>query len=256
MRLVDNRARKLTDSFCLLLLSGLLLIFSPGIIRADSSHALFAAGCDAYHAGDYGLAVKDFREATIQRPSSGGLQNLGLAQWQRGKQGLAILAWEQALWLDPLQQSARANLRFARKNAQLETPELAWYEVVSTWLPVNWWAWIAGISFWLAVGMIMLPNLLRKPKAGWHQAVAALALMLFLLSVPAHVGVQTRSHIGFVLSKDTPLRLTPTQEAQFVTRMAAGEPARMQRTRGNYILLRTSRSLGWVEREQFGLVCP
>jgi hypothetical protein len=56
-----------------------------------------------------------------------------------------------------------------------------------------------------------------------------------------------------VLQKDTPLRLTPTREAQAVTRLAAGEPARFVRTRGNYVLIRTNRTLGWVEREQFGL---
>jgi len=59
-----------------------------------------------------------------------------------------------------------------------------------------------------------------------------------------------------VITKDTPLRLTPTLEAQAVTRLAAGEPARWVRSRGNYVLIRTSRTLGWVEEGQFGLTCP
>jgi hypothetical protein len=101
--------------------------------------------------------------------------------------------------------------------------------------------------------MVMLPGILRLRKAAWHQAVAALGFMVFLLSVPAYLGVHTRSHIGFVLQKDVPLRLTPTLEAQAVTRLAAGEPARFIRTRGNYVLIRTNRALGWVERDQFGL---
>jgi hypothetical protein len=158
--------------------------------------------------------------------------------------------------LDPFNQSARQNLRFARKAAQLEAPDLAWYEVVSTWLPASWWAWIAGVSLWLAVGMGTFPGFLRRRKAIWHQAIAAVGLMVFLLSVPAHIGVETRSRIGFMLQKDTPLRLTPTLEAQVVTRLAAGEPARRIGTRGNYVLIRTSRALGWVEQDQFGLICP
>ena len=143
-----------------------------------------------------------------------------------------------------------------RKTAQLEAPELAWYEVISTWLPVNWWAWIAGGSLWLAVGMVMLPGILRQRKATWHQAIAALALMVFLLSIPALFGVQTRARIGFVLQKDTPLRLTPTLEAQAVTRLSPGEPARWVRARGRYVLIRTSRTLGWVKDDQIGLTCP
>ena len=171
-------------------------------------------------------AAEAFRQSVTLQPASGALQNLGNAEWQRHRTGAAILAWEQALWLDPFNQSARQNLRFARKTAQLEAPDLAWYEVISTWLPVSWWAWIAGVSLWLAVGMVLLPGILRRRKATWHQAIAALGLMVFLLSVPAHIGVETRSRIGFVLQKDTPLRLTPTLEAQAVTRLAAGEPAR------------------------------
>jgi hypothetical protein len=189
------------------------------------------------------------------QPASGTLQDLGLAEWRRGHAGAAILSWEQSIWLQPFDTAARGNLRYARKVAQLEAPELAWYEVISTWLPGNWWAWIAGVSFWLAVAMVLLPGIFRRPKAAWHQALAALGLTVFLLSIPAHIGVHTRSRIGFVQQKDTPLRLTPTKEAQFVTRLAAGEPARLQRQQGNFLLIRTSRSSGWIDHEQFALVC-
>lgn len=222
---------------------------------AASPADLFRDGTTAYRSSDYSGAIKAFRQSANLQPASGTLQDLGLAEWHRGHAGAAILSWEQSLWLEPFNTAARGNLRYARKAAQLEAPELTWYEVVSTWLPANWWAWIAGISFWSTVAMVMLPGILRQPKAAWHQAVAALGLTVFLLSIPAHIGVHTRSRIGFVQQKDTPLRLTPTQEAQSVTRLAAGEPARLERQRGNYVLIRTSRSAGWVERGQFALIC-
>jgi tetratricopeptide (TPR) repeat protein len=201
-------------------------------------------------------AAKAFRQSVTLQPSSGALQALGNAEWQQRRTGEAILAWEQALWLDPFNEAARQNLRLARKTAQIESPELAWYEVISTWLPVAWWAWIAGGSLWLAVGMGTLPGILRRRKTTWHQAISALALMVFLLSIPALFGVQTRTSLGFVLQKDTPLRLTPTLESQAITRLAPGEPARRVRARGNYVLIRTGRALGWVEQDQFGLTCP
>ena len=242
-------------SFCpwlLLLASCVWPISAP----AQSANALFQAGVTAYRTNDYARAAEAFSQSVALQPASGALQNLGNAEWQRHRTGAAILAWEQALWLDPFNQSARQNLRYARKNAQLESPDLAWYEVISTWLPVSWWAWIAGVSLWLSVGVVLLPGILRRRKATWHQAIAALGLMVFLLSVPAHIGVETRSRIGFVMQKDTPLRLTPTLEAQAVTRLAAGEPARKVRARGNYLLIRNGRVLGWVLQDQFGLTCP
>jgi tetratricopeptide (TPR) repeat protein len=221
-----------------------------------SPDALFREASEAYRLADYSAAARAFRESASRQPSSGALQNLGNAEWKGGHAGAAILAWEQALWLDPFNRSAHGNLRFARKMAQIEAPDLAWYEVVSTWLPVNWWAWAAGLSFWLAVGASLLPGIFRRPKAAWHQAVAALGITVFLLSLPAHFGVYTRSRIGFIVQKDTPLRLTPTKEAQSLTRLAAGEPARLQRTRGNYALIRTNHASGWIEQTQFGLICP
>jgi len=224
-------------------------------LSAASPAELFHDGVTAFRANDYSDAIKAFRQSANLQPAAGTLQDLGLAEWHRGHAGTAILSWEQSLWLDPFNTAARGNLRYARKIAQLEATDLTWYEVVSTWLPANWWAWIAGISFWVAVGMVLLPGIFRLPKASWHQAVAALGLTIFLLSIPAHIGVHTRARIGFVQQKDTPLRLTPTKEAEFVTRLAAGEPARLERQHGQFLLIRTSRSVGWVEREQFTLIC-
>jgi tetratricopeptide (TPR) repeat protein len=239
-------------SLCLALLSSALVSARSQVATSDIQ---FRQGVATYRLGDYAGAVQAFRQSATQQPASGTLQNLGNAEWKLGRTGGAVLAWEQAVWLDPFNQAARMDLRFARKTAQLEAPELAWYEVVSTWLPGNWWAWIAGASLWLAVGLVMLPGILRWRKATWHQALAAFCLMVFLLSIPAYIGLQTRSRLGFVLQPDTLLRLTPTLEAQTITRLTPGEPARVVRTRGNYLLIRTNRSLGWVERGQFGLVC-
>jgi len=215
----------------------------------------FNSGVEAYGTGDFAGAARAFRESAAARPASGALQNLGNAEWQGGRAGNAILAWEQALWVNPFDRNARNNLRFARETAQLEAPELVWYEVGSAWLPAHWWAWIAAGSLWLVVGTMTLPAILRWRRTPWQQAIAALGLAVFLLSIPAHAGVLTRSHLGFVLEKGTPLRLTPTAEGEAVTRLAAGEPGRQVRARGNYLFIRTNHSAGWVERDQFGLVC-
>ena len=220
----------------------------------SSADALFRFGTNSFNAGEYVQAAAAFAQAAALQPSGGTLQNLGLSDWQCARTGPAILAWEQALWVDPFNQAARINLRFARRIAQLEAPDLNWAEVVSSWLPANWWAWVGGISLWTAVGISTVPGLLRWRRAAWHQAVAPFSLAMFLLSFPAQIGINSRSKLGFVLLKDTPLRLTPTAEAQVITRLAAGEPGRVERTRGNYLLIRASHTAGWIERKQFQLI--
>jgi tetratricopeptide (TPR) repeat protein len=243
-----HHVSRITLSVILLCLASHALAVSPEV--------LFQDGAQAYRVGDYPRAIQAFRSSLSRRLASGTLQNLGNAEWQAGRTGEAILAWERALWLDPLNQPAHNNLRFARKVAQLEAPDLAWFEVVSSWLPANWWAWTASLSFWLALGIGLVPGILRLRKASWQQAIAALGLMVFLLSVPAQAGIQSRSQIAFILQKDTLLRLTPTSEAQVITRLAAGESVRCERTRGRFVLIRTARTLGWLEQNQLGFLCP
>ena len=230
----------------------LLAAVRNGLASAESS---FQDGVEDCRAGRFTQATRAFHDSLKEQPAAGTFLNLGIAEWRRGQVGKAMLAWEQALWIDPFNHEAHNNLEFARQVADLESPDLTWYEIASTWLPANAWAWLAGGSLWLAVAMVTLPGILRLRKAGWHQALAALGLGAFLLSIPAYIGVVTRTHVGFVLEKDVPLRLTPTHEAESTTSLRAGEPARKVRTHGDYYFIRTQQSSGWVERKQFGLLC-
>ena len=229
---------------------GLLLsLVRPARATPD---VLFREGIEAYRAANYSQAAVQFGAATRLQPSSGALQNLGLAEWQRGHTGEAILAWEQARWLDPFNHAAEGNLKYVRRLAQLEAPDLAWYEAVSSALPMNWWVWIAAISFWIAIAAIMVPGIFRRRRTATYQAIAAVGLMIFLLTVIAQLGIQTRSRLGFVLEKDSVLRLTPTQEAQAIARLQPGEPVRLKKTRGQYMLVRSNRTVGWVKKGELG----
>lgn len=235
----------------------LMLLFSGGReIVAASTNDPFRLGTEAYRYGEYGEAVEHLRLAAVEQPSSGALLNLGLAEWHRGQVGAAVLAWEQARWIDPYDNRPRENLAYARQLTGIGSPEYSWYERASAWLPINAWAWAAGVSLWLAVGMVVLPGVLRWRKTAWQQAVAALALAVFFACLPAHYGVLTRTKIGFVLQKNLPLRLTPTAEAEVLMKLAAGEPVRELRVRGGYVLVRTAEGQGWLERSKVGWLCP
>ena len=223
---------------------------------AADTNDLFAQGLALARAGQFPEAAAVFGKSAQNRPAVGTLVDQGIAEWERGHAGAAILAWEQAQWINPFDARSAGNLKFAREVAQVDAPELEWFETVSTWLPANAWVWLAGASLWLAVGMLVLPGIFRRRKAGWHQALAAVAFGVFLFSLTANYGVVSRTGIGFVLSKNAPLQLTPTKTAEAVSTLTAGEPARRLRTRGNYFLIRTSFGSGWIERDAFGLVNP
>ena len=106
------------------------------------------------------------------------------------------------------------------------------------------WPWLAAVSLWATVGFLVLPGIMRWRKSGWHQALAAVAFGVLLFSLVANYGVLSRTDVGFVLRKNAPLFLTPTKEADQVSTLTAGEPARVLRTRGNYYL-ESGRRSGW-----------
>jgi tetratricopeptide (TPR) repeat protein len=244
------------SSFRVIALTALLMATMPRLAYAATvTPPSFREGCEAYAAGAYDQAAALFQALAQREPSPGAYHNLGNAEWKRGRPGEAILAWEKAQWLSPFTANTRANLRFARQKAQLPSPALAWYEICSTWLPVPAWALLASASLWLALALVLLPGIWRWRKADWHHALAAGSLAVFLLSIPALVGVHTRSKLGVIRSQDTPLRLTPTQEAQTLGRLPAGEVARLERERGPYVYIRTGNdAAGWVARAQFGRI--
>lgn len=228
-----------------LALLNLWLLIAVGV-RADE----FAAGVAAAQAGNFSEARAVFQKHIQAHPSSGALVNLGVVEWQSGRAGAAIVAWERAVWIDPRDERARQNLQLARSVAQVEAPELSWLEKISTWLAPNAWVWLAGASLWLALGALVLPRLLRWPRQGWQPWLAALGLGAFLLALAGNWGVVKRTDIGIIIRRDVPLRLTPTSGGEIFSTLPAGQAVRRLQARGEFILIRTPLATGWVERGQ------
>jgi tetratricopeptide (TPR) repeat protein len=223
-------------------------------IFADETH--FREGVAAYEAGQYNFAAQSFDVSLAEKTTAQTLLNLGLADWRREQNGEAMVAWQRAAWLDPFDQNVRKNLLFARETASVNALDLAWYEQASAWLPANWWTVIMSCSLWSMVALTTLPAFFRSRKANWQQNFMAVALGIFLLSLAPSVGIFTRAQIGMVIAKTAPLRLTPTQTAETIAILPAGEPVRKLRRRGDYFFVRTQNGDGWVERRQIEFLVP
>ncbi|HOW65942.1 MAG TPA: hypothetical protein P5186_16500 [Candidatus Paceibacterota bacterium] len=234
---------------------------NPGMAQSNqalaAARSLFTQGTEAFLAGDYTTAARLYRESASQRPSAGVFLNLGHAEWKLGHVGPAVLAWERAQWLDPLNPDAKTNLRFARKQTQLDAPNSTWYEVCSTWLPSGFWAWLACLSFWTALALLVLPGLLSRQKTEWQQGLAAAAFAVFLLTLPALAGIQSRSAWGIVTDDRAHLRITPTEHGQILTKLNPGELAKLERRRGDFWFIRANNTAaGWIKASEFSLISP
>ena len=212
----------------------------------------------AYASGEFAEAVGELRELVSEGKFSGGaLHNLGNAEWKVGRPGYAVLAWERARSMNPFNPNTDANLRLARHSARVEAPVLGWQERYSTLMPGGWWLVIASVALWGGVALLALPRLFGMRRADWHQGIAAALLAIFLLSVPALLGLSKRARLGVVLEDETPLRLTPTREGETLTKLPAGEMARVERKRGEYFYVRAEGDrAGWLKKADFAPVWP
>jgi len=134
--------------YWIILLSGLLAAPVSSLKAMDeTAMRFFDQGLAAAKDGDTEQAFHMFGDAALIQPASGTLHNFANAAWAMGREGPAVLAWEQALWLDPRNVNAQTSLRYARHTGNLEEPDLRWFEVCSSWLPAAWWPWISAGSF-------------------------------------------------------------------------------------------------------------
>ena len=236
----------------------LLLAAFTASLRAEASKPddRFRKANAAYTSGDFAEAAGELRELVSEGKFSGAaLHNLGNSEWKVGRPGHAVLAWERARSVNPFNQNTEANLRFARNKARVEAPVLGWHERYSTWLPGGWWLVIASVGLWGGVALLTLPRLLGWRRADWHQGIAAALLAIFLLSLPALLGLSKRAQLGVVLEDETPLHLTPTREGETLTKLPAGEMARVERARGDYLYVRAEGDrAGWLKKADFARV--
>jgi hypothetical protein len=242
----------------------LLLLTLAGPVFGLAPDERFSQAAKAFENKDFAEAAYQLRELNAAGEWSHGAQhNLGNAEWKVARPGYAILAWERARTLDPSDRNTIANLRFARSQAiagneaRLTQPTRSWYEQFSEWLSPATWLVGAGVSLWVGIILLSLPRLMGWRRAGWPQGVAALLLAVFLFSIPALIGLWSRSRVGVVLEDDTRLRLTPTREGEDLTKLPAGELARIERERGNYFYVRAEGDrAGWVEKREFAKIWP
>ncbi len=233
-----------------------LLLALPAL--ATPSDERFRKASEAFSSNDFAESAYQLRELSSAREwSHGALHNLGNAEWKVARPGHAVLAWERARTLKPSDRNTIANLRFARNKGQLVQPQSPWYEQFSEWLSPAVWLIGASISLWGGITLLCLPRLMGLRRAGWHQGVAALLLATFLMSIPALIGLRSRSSIGVALDDETKLLLTPTRTGEELTKLPGGEVARVERERGNYYYVRADGDrAGWVDKRDFAKIWP
>ena len=171
-----------------LVLAALLMLPSAGA-RADAYlDSLWTAGTEAYQAGRWDDAVRDWSSLENAGVESAEVYtNLGDAYFKGGDYTRSILCYERALKVDPSYSDARYNLAYANTFIQDKidpVPEFflkSWARNFSYIFTSDTWAVLALSFFALVVALFLLfllGDTAAKRRLGFFAALAALILSL------------------------------------------------------------------------------
>lgn len=232
----------------------LLLTASLGLPAASASpekESLFHEANLAYQNGDYAAAVELYKNLLAQGQSANLLYNLGNTYYQLGDFGNAILHYEKALVLDPNNPDILANVRLARRAAEVPAPERTFLEQFAAHAKVNTWTWLVVLTFWIACFLIFLPRYYRW-NIPLRRTLIFLCILGFAAGMAGMAGYHTLAKEGVVIAEKAPLKVAPTSTSPERTSLQAGTLAVIQQRHGDYYLVQIGdQQSGWIASDQF-----
>jgi tetratricopeptide (TPR) repeat protein len=144
----------------------------------DAITRTFNEGVRAYDRGEFATSQRLFARSAARAPRAvDAWANLGAAAWARGDTAHAVLGWQRALRLDPLDDEARDRL------AAVQSPLLGAPAYVAP-VPVDAVA-LAALTLWIAAWLALAVQAVRRtphlrPLAGGALVFAVVALAVAL----------------------------------------------------------------------------
>ena len=168
----------------------LLMVMPLGVNAQTLSYpdSLWKAGVEAYSAGDYASALRDWEDVRATGLTSKELlYNLGDAYFKTGELGKAILSWERAQRMDVSDKDVKYNLEYANALTQDRIDSVPEF-FLETWarnacfsVPSNVWAVLSLVFLALTLLLVLLFMLGSTPgkrRAGFFCAIVTLLVTL------------------------------------------------------------------------------
>lgn len=204
---------------------------------------VFADGIAAYDSREFGLARQAFSELAQARPrAADAWYNFATASWQLEDTSAAVIGWQRAMRLDPMQTDVRERLRLAPG-----TPRL-WQGVPPISLTM-----LAGVgaSLWLA-GFTLLATARRRRHPVMSRigtTLVAVAVVVLLAGIRQKEIIDGRN--AAVVLSATRLREMPVLSSESGIEAQPGEVAKVLGEQGAWTKVELGdRRRGWVESQR------
>jgi tetratricopeptide (TPR) repeat protein len=224
----------------------------------------FAAANAAFAAGRYEEAIAGFQDLVAREGYSAALLfDLGNAFFRAGRLAEAILSYERALFLEPGDPDVQANLRQARRAANLPLPPEDGWLRFARGASSDSLALLASAALFLAAIVASALGLGRAAlgdRGGLRRALASTAATALVVAVGAAVLCWNRleeAERAVVIGADAALLVAPYREATVSSALAPGEIVRIEQQHHDFALARTSSGRsGWVRRAAIEPILP
>ncbi len=197
------------------------------------------------------LAVERYRQVLAQQETASLHHNLGIAYYQSGDTGRAVLHLERALRQGFGSTATREILSVVRQSEGIAPPRYTVLQRLARSLPEGLWMVLVFCSFWSSLVLGVYFYLLVK-RQSLYRDVAILSALVFGFSCVACVGLSQDQHHGVLLGNPVGLKVVPTTESEAFLMLKSGEMARYLKRNNHYVFVETSGGVrGWVPESQF-----
>jgi tetratricopeptide (TPR) repeat protein len=247
------KPRKFIVDLCCAVLC--ILAALPAVAQSD---AQFAAGNQAYSAGNFNEAISDYQALVHAGEWSANLfYDLGNAYFRAGDFGNAILNYERALALDRHHPETKANLTLVRNEARALELQPGLPERYLRFASANEYAIAAAVAFWF--GLFWVTRLIfAQRRSNTAMAMSILALLIFVGAILAAYWIDNGSRgraLGIVIANGVQARLATADTANSVLALPPGSEIKILSRRGDWIYAALPNNLrGWVPAKSAELV--
>ena len=226
---------------------------------------LFADANAAYLSGDVSRATAAWEALVSEGVAAPELEtNLGAGYFRQGKRGLAALHFERALFLDPADDDARADLNELRRGNvdRLEGEEEGGAETAARLLrPLpGFAASVALVLLWNAAWALVALRLFRSDPRWTSPAAAACfaaAILSALVTWGAAVGRTLALQRAVVVAQSVPAREGPGEKSASHFEIHEGTAVRVEDEEPGFRRVKLANGLtGWVPAGSVELVVP
>lgn len=240
------------NKFFLILISVFVLTHSATAQEAATTK--WEQANEAYAAGEFAQAARHY-EALITTGSSSWevYYNLGSAYYKNNNLGRAILNFERAALLNPLNEDIEHNLVVARAHTvdKIESvPQfflVEWLSAVRDSMSVNIWTIVMIVFIAFGSMFFILWRLKRSQTALWLSVVMLSFVVISLLFAHSAYSKITSSDAAIVLNSASVVRSAPSTSGKELFVLHEGTKVELLESNGNYSEIRiASGSKGWV----------